>query len=300
MSAVLNPLPAPSGFCARAGSGLPARARAHLARHARHAGVVVAFVVLLAVLLAAAWPGLFTGISPLDTQPARMLKAPSAAHWFGTDPLGRDVFSRVVHGARHSLAVGFGSTALGLGVGLALGALAALGGRVADLIVMRFIDILLSFPNLLFSMLVIAFLGTGQVNVLLAIGIANIPGFARVVRSELLVVRRSLFVEAGVAMGLTRTQLIVRHVLPNSVGSVCVFATLSVGTSILAGSALSFLGMGPQAPTPEWGLLLAEGRGVLARAWWLGFFPGLVLTATVIATTVLGRAVRKARDGATA
>lgn len=261
----------------------------------RHCGALFALAALVAVGLFALWPELFTAVSPYDTNPRQMLKPPGATFWFGTDSLGRDVFSRVVHGARYSLLIGFGATAIGLVAGVALGALAALGGRFWDQAVMRLIDILLSFPNLLFSMLVIAFLGTGEVNVLLAIGIASIPGFARVVRSELIVVRGSMFVEAGIAMGLTRWQLIRRHILPNSVGSVLVFATISIGTAILSGSALSFLGMGPQAPTPEWGLLLAEGRGVLYRAWWLGFFPGLFLTITVIAATVLGRALRHGR-----
>lgn len=254
-------------------------------------------LALAVIGLAALWPALFTTISPYDTNTRLMLKAPSVANWFGTDHLGRDVFSRVVHGARHSLLIGFGATAIGLVVGVAFGTLAALGGRALDTVVMRVIDVLLSFPNLLFSMLVIAFLGSGTSNLTIAIGVASIPGFARVVRSELLVTRRSLFVEAGIAMGLTRAQLIVRHILPNSVSAVLIFATISVGTSILAGSALSFLGMGPQAPIPEWGLLLSEGRSVLHRAWWLGFFPGLFLSLTVIAATVFGRSLHRLNGG---
>ncbi|MFJ4184371.1 ABC transporter permease [Kitasatospora sp. NPDC089509] len=247
--------------------------------------VLAAGAVLLLILLA----GLLTGVSPTATDPVNALQPPGAAHPLGTDQLGRDVFARLVHGAGPALALGFGSTVLAVVGGAALGLAAALGGPVADRLLMRAADVLLALPATLLALLVIAVLGTGTGNLVLAIGIALVPGYGRLVRSEALLVRRSGYVEAAVTLGVPRRSLILRHVLPNSLAPLLTLATVGFGTALIAASGLSFLGLGPRPPSPEWGAMLSEGRGFLATAWWLGVFPGAAVTLTVAAVTVVGR-----------
>ncbi|MFJ8470850.1 ABC transporter permease [Kitasatospora sp. NPDC094011] len=251
--------------------------------------VLAAGAVLLLILLAGLLPGLLTGVSPTATDPVNALQPPGAAHPLGTDQLGRDVFARLVHGAGPALALGFGSTVLAVVGGAALGLAAALGGPVADRLLMRAADVLLALPATLLALLVIAVLGTGTGNLVLAIGIALVPGYGRLVRSEALLVRRSGYVEAAVTLGVPRRSLILRHVLPNSLAPLLTLATVGFGTALIAASGLSFLGLGPRPPSPEWGAMLSEGRGFLATAWWLGVFPGAAVTLTVAAVTVVGR-----------
>ncbi|GAA0988913.1 ABC transporter permease [Acrocarpospora macrocephala] len=253
----------------------------------------LAWAVLAPILVAAAAPELLAAVSPIATDPVNALLPPGAGHWFGTDQLGRDLFTRVVHGARPSLLLGLGATVLAVAAGALLGLAAALGGRAADQVVTRVLDILLSLPQLLLALLVITVLGGGVANVVLAIAVAFTPGYARIVRAEALVVRRSGYVEAAKGLGLGRPALIARHILPNAVGPLLVLATVGFGTALIAGSGLSFLGFGVQPPDPEWGAMLAEGRDFLATAWWIGLFPGAAITATVIAVNVLGRAAQR-------
>ncbi|MEV7597312.1 ABC transporter permease [Kitasatospora sp. NPDC089797] len=251
--------------------------------------VLAAGAVLLLIVLAGLLPDLLTGQSPTATDPVNALQTPGPAHLLGTDQLGRDVYARLVHGAGPALALGFGSTVLAVAGGAALGLAAALGGRLADRLLMRAADVLLALPATLLALLVIAVLGTGTGNLVLAIGIALVPGYGRLVRAEALLVRRSGFVEAAVTLGLPRRTLILRHVLPNSLAPLLTLATVGFGTALIAASGLSFLGLGPRPPSPEWGAMLSEGRGFLATAWWLGVFPGAAVTLTVAAVTVVGR-----------
>lgn len=260
-------------------------------------GVLLAGAGLLVLLIAAAVPSVFAADSEAD--PVNALLGPSGAHWFGTDQLGRDVFARVVHGARYSIAIGLGATVLAVVVGSLLGLLSALGGRVVDQVLMRVVDIMLAFPELLLALVVVVIIGPGPVNALLAIGVAGVPSYARLVRSQALIVRRSGYVEAAVAMGLRRGTLVRRHVLPNTLGPVLVLATIGVGTAIIAGSALSFLGLGPKQPTPEWGSMLADGRDFLDSAWWVAVFPGAAITLTVVCVTVVGRYLQARFEGRT-
>ncbi|MCK9896242.1 ABC transporter permease [Frankia sp. AgB32] len=255
-------------------------------------GLALAGGVLLLVVVAALAPNLFSGRSPTDTVSVDALRGPSGAHWFGTDQLGRDVFTRVVHGAGRSLSIGLGATALGIAGGALLGLAAALGGRLADTVLMRLADVLLALPPLLLALLAMTVLGNGALNLTLAVAISNVPGYARVVRSEALVVRRSGYVEAAVGLGLRSRLLIGRHILPNTLGPLLVVATLGFGTTLIAVSGLSFLGFGTEPPNPEWGLMLSEGRNYLSTAWWAGVFPGAAITATVIAVNVVGRAAQ--------
>jgi peptide/nickel transport system permease protein len=255
--------------------------------------VLIAGALLLLIALAAIAPGLFTADSPSAIDPVNALTGPSSQHWLGTDQLGRDLFSRIVHGTRPSLLLGFGSTIIAVAGGAGLGLAAALGGRVADGLLMRLADILLSLPALLLALLVVTILGSGTVNIMIAVGIAFVPGYGRLVRSEALVVRRSGYVEAALTLGLRRIVLIVRHILPNALAPLLTLATVGFGAALISASGLSFLGLGPQAPSPEWGAMLSQGRDYLAIAWWTGVFPGAAVTLTVIAVNVVGRHAQK-------
>ncbi|MFE2868583.1 ABC transporter permease [Embleya sp. NPDC059259] len=269
-------------------------------RPAPRASVVVALVVLVLFALIGLAPGLFTGTSPIETDPLAALRGPGAEHWFGTDQLGRDVFARVLHGARPSLLLGLGATVFALVGGTLWGLLSALGGRAADQVCMRLADIMLSLPELLLALFVVTLLGRGTVDVMVAVAIAAMPGYARLVRAEALVVRRSGYVEAAAGLGLRRPVLIVRHVLPNAIGPLLVLGTVGFGTSLIYASGLSFLGLGAQPPSPEWGAMLSEGRGFLETAWWIGVFPGAAVTCAVIAVNVAGRHARTRFAGGTA
>lgn len=221
--------------------------------------MVAAGALLLLIVLVAVAPGLFTDVPPSAIAPLDALKGPSSAHWLGTDQLGRDLFSRILHGARPSLLLGFGSTVIAVTGGAVVGLAAALGGRAADGILMRLADVLLALPGLLLALLVVTVLGTGTVNVMLAIGVAFVPGYARLVRAEALVVRRSGYVESAVALGLPRGQIVLRHVLPNALAPLLTLATVGFGTALISASGLSFLGLGPAAPSPEWGRCSPRG-----------------------------------------
>ncbi len=267
----------------------PRPSRRRLPRPPGGPALALASAVLALIVLAALAPGLFTGTSPIDTDPVHALAAPGGGHWFGTDQLGRDLFSRVLYGARPSLLLGVGATLLAVAGGALLGVAAALGGKYADQILMRLADILLSLPPILLALLAVIVLGTGSGNVMAAIAIAFVPGYARIVRAETLVVRRSGYVEAAVGLGLPRPLLIARHVLPNALGPMLVLATVGFGSSLIAASGLSFLGLGPEPPSPEWGAMLSQGRGFLATAWWIGVFPGAAITLTALVVNTVGR-----------
>ncbi|MGK5682773.1 ABC transporter permease [Actinoplanes sp. URMC 104] len=260
------------------------------------AGVIAATAFLVLALLAAVAPSLFAG-DPLTADPLHVLEAPSAAHWFGTDQLGRDVFDRVVHGARHSLLIGVVATLIAVSAGLLLGLLAGLAHRYADEALSRAFDALSAFPLLLLALLFVAVAGPGTVGLVVAIGLATTPTYARVVRTQTLVVRQAPYVTQAVAFGGSRLLIVVRHVLPNVLGPVPVLAVIGLGEAILAAAGLSFLGMGPQPPSPEWGAMLSEGRGYLSVAWWTTVLPGVVVTLTVISLTVAGRRLQRRFEG---
>ncbi|MFB7948887.1 ABC transporter permease, partial [Kitasatospora phosalacinea] len=255
----------------------------------RRAGPAAAAQVQALILLAVLDPGLFSSASPTGTSATDALLAPSGAHLFGTDQLGRDVFARVVHGTRLSVLLGAGSTVLAVASGALLGLASALGGRIVDQVLMRAADVLLSLPPILLALLAVTVLGSGTQNVMVAIAVAFAPGYARIVRAETLVILRSGQIEAAVGLGLPRPLLIVRHIVPNALGPLLVLATVGFGGSLIAVSGLSFLGLGPQPPTPEWGAMLSEGRDFLQTAWWLGTFPGAAIALTALTVNTLGR-----------
>jgi len=245
-------------------------------------GLYLAIVVVALAVLWAVIPGVFAPGDPLTGTPADKLLPPSAVHWFGTDTLGRDLFGRVVHGAVHSLSGALIAVTVGLALGTLLGAVAGALGGVVDDILMRVVDVLLAIPGLLLSLSVIILLGFGTVNAAIAVGLGSVAAFARLMRSEVARVRRSEYVEAAYGSGGTFLTVLRRHVLPNSLTPIVALAALQFGTAILAISTLGFLGYGAPPPTPEWGLLIAEGRNYTATAWWLTALPGLVVVAVVL------------------
>lgn len=266
-------------------------------RRTRPVAAIIAGGVLALLIISALAPGLFTSADPFATDlPSRNLP-PGLQHLFGTDQLGRDVFARVVHGASISLSFGFTATVIAVAAGTLIGVSSGLAPRWLDNIVQRVLEILLALPELLIALVIVAILGGGTVNLVAAITIAAIPAYSRIVRATTLQVRQSPYVEAATALGQPRMAVILRHILPNVVGPLLVLATIGVGTAIIAGSGLSFLGLGPAPPSPEWGLMLSEGRNHLAQAWWVAVFPGLAITATVIGTTVLGRWIQTRFEG---
>ena len=267
-----------------------------LRRMARHRGLVIGGVLLLILAAAAVLAPLVAPHDPLAIDPAGIMVRPGPRHLLGTDTLGRDLFSRVVYGGRISLLLGLISVAVSLIFGVLLGVLAGYFGGKVDEVIMRFVDVLLAFPGLLLALLAVFALGIGLRNAMIAVGISGIPLFARVTRGEVLSAKQNLYIEAARAIGAPEPVLIWRHLLPNIITPNIVLATLRVGTSIIFGASLSFLGLGAQAPAPEWGLMLSQGRGFLAVAWWMSFAPGLAIFLVVMASNLFGDGLRDVLD----
>ncbi|AIR85767.1 MULTISPECIES: ABC transporter permease [Pantoea] len=245
------------------------------------------YLVLLAIAVIA--PGVLTHSDPLLADPVNAQLPPSATHWLGTDQLGRDLLTRVIYGSRYSLLISVAAMALAVVFGTLLGLLAALARGVIDELLSRAVDVISAFPDLLLALMLIAFTGPGTNNLIIALGVASVPRFARVVRAQTYTVMTSGYVEQARTFGLSRFTLITRHILPHAIAQVPALATLGLGTAIIGTAGLSFLGMGPQPPTAEWGLMLAEGRNYLRNAWWIAVWPGVFITLTVIAVNTLGR-----------
>ena len=223
-------------------------------------------------------------------------KSPNVDHIFGTDRLGRDILSRIIYGTKYSLSIGLMSVSIGLIFGTSMGVLSAYYGGLVDTIIMRFIDALLAFPGILLALVVIAVLGPGLFNVMLAVGISTVPEYARLARGKVLSVMQLEYIEAIHSIGGSNIRVILKHILPNISAPITILATLQVGNAILVGSGLSFLGMGAQPPTPEWGLMTAEGRSFMSQAWWISTFPGIAILITVISINQFGDGLREAID----
>lgn len=267
----------------------PARGRS---RRGRVVALSIAGAVLTVIALAAVAPGLLATHDPLLTDVRATLQPPSAAHWFGTDQSGRDVYSRVVFGAGRSVGIGLLATGLAVIVGVVFGSLSAVAPRAVDAAAMRVVDVLLAFPEFLVALLVVAVLGPGPANIAVAVTIAAVPVYVRLARAQTRSLAAAEHVEAARIIGVPAVTVHVRHVLPGVLGAVSVLATIGVGTSILAAAGLSFLGLGPTEPTAEWGLMLSAGRNLLLQAPWVAVFPGLAITATVVSVSVVGRILR--------
>ena len=252
---------------------------------------------LLAVLAAAACLAPFMSpYPPMRPFPEGVFAPPSAAHWMGTDEIGRDVFSRVLAGARISLSVGLAASTLTLAAGVLFGLLSGYRGGWVDAAIMRGVDVMLAVTTLLFALAIAAALGSALSNVVLAVGVAGVPRFTRFVRGCVLSARENVYVEAARAAGCGEARVAVRHILHNIYGSASILGTRNVGVSILTAATLSFLGMGAQPPTPEWGLILAQGRDNLENAWWISTFPGVAIAITVLAVNLFGDGLHDALD----
>ena len=259
----------------------------------------VASLAALALFLVAAAAALAPAASPYDpsamaTGPA--LSPPGGPHLFGTDRYGRDVLSRVLYGARISMPVGLLAVSFSAVTGSLLGLATGFFRGSVDTVGSGVIDIMLGFPPIMLALLVIAVLGVGLQNVVIAVGVGGIPRFARIVRGTALSIRENVYIEAGYALGASRARLILRHVLPNAMPPIIVLATLYIGSAILDTSSLGFLGLGVQPPTPEWGTMLSEGREFMRYAPWLMFFPGMMVFVTVVAINLVGDHLRAALD----
>ena len=232
----------------------------------------------------------------VDLAPEARLQGPSPSHLFGTDDLGRDVFSRMLYGARISLSVGFIAVLISLGIGIFLGGISGYYGGRVDAVVMRLVEVMYCFPTFFLIMMVITFLGPNIVNVMIVIGLTSWAGLCRLVRAEFLTLRERDFVHSARVQKVPATRIIFRHILPNAMAPVYVSATLSVGAAILVESALSFLGLGVQIPTPSWGNILTAGKNYMDYAWWLTFFPGMAILVTVLGFNMIGEGLRDVLD----
>jgi len=254
-------------------------------------------IVILLLLVIALFPDLFATHHPTRFQnPANRFQPPSREHWFGTDNLGRDIYSRVIYGTRVTLSVAFQSVFMGAIVGVSLGILAGYYGKWVDAVIMRVMDILLAFPGILLALAIVSALGPSLRNVVIAISIFSIPSFARIVRGSTLVVRDLEYIEAIRALGARDSKIIVQHVLPNVLSPIIVQATLYIATAILIASGLSFLGLGAQPPIPEWGLMLSAGRDFIWNAVHVSLFPGLAIMLAVLSFNLLGDGLRDPLD----
>ena len=252
-------------------------------------------VVMVALAVCADWIADYdTNVTGMNM--AERLQTPSAKHWFGTDSYGRDVFARIIHGSRLSLSLSIFAMLAAVAIGSIIGAIAGYyGGRVDD-VLMRLMDILLAIPPMLMSISIVAALGHSMVNLMIALSLAYIPVFARVIRSSILTVKGQEISEAAKACGTRNARIILRHIIPNAIGPIIVQATLAMGSTILIISSLSFMGMGIQPPQPEWGTMLYEGRDLIRTSPYLVIFPGIAIALAVLSLNLLGDGLRDALD----
>jgi peptide/nickel transport system permease protein len=262
---------------------------------ANRLGVVGASIVLL-MTLAAIFAPFIAPADPIAMNIPGRSQPPSREHLLGTDDFGRDVLSRVIYGGRVSIRVGVLAVTISLVAGSLIGLFAGYAGGWFDHVSQRFIDVMLAFPELILALAIVAVLGSGLTNVMIAIGIGSIPVYARVMRGQVLALRNEQYVEAARAVGVGHLRLIFRHILPNTLSAIVVVATLGIAGAILAGAGLSFIGMGAQPPTPEWGAMLSSGRGYLRHEWWIPIFPGLALAITALGFNLMGDGLRDALD----
>lgn len=267
-----------------------------LRRLRRSVPFVAGMLLLLTMIFVAVFASALTTYDPVKMSPADRLQPPSQEHLFGTDQLGRDVLSRVMHGGRLSLPMGVAPIAVAAVLGLLLGLISGFYGGWLDLTIMRIVDIWIAFPPILLALAIVTVLGTGLTNIMIALGIAWIPYYARMVRGSVLEAKQQVYVDAARALGGRNLRILMRHVLPNVLTPILVMSSMGVANAILAGAALSFLGLGAQAPAPEWGTSLADARQFIRLGWWVGLFPGLAIAMTVLGANLIGDGLRDALD----
>ena len=292
---------APSGTRPAATIALPTRPartpwRDALRRLLRDRAAIAGLTIILLMALLAIFAPLVARQDPVAQELVQRLKPPTQAHWFGTDNLGRDVFSRVLHGGRISLRVGFVSVAVGAIVGSLLGLVAGYAGRAADTLISRAMEIVLAFPSTLLAIAIVAARGPGIENTMMAISAISIPVYARLMRSSVLSLKERDFVTAARCVGADGRRILFGHILPNGLSPLIVQTTLGVATAIIEAAALGFLGLGAQPPTPEWGLMLTDARNFLLNAPWAMIFPGAAIMITVLGFNLFGDGLRDALD----
>jgi peptide/nickel transport system permease protein len=263
-----------------------------LRRHAARFGSTIVLIFLLLTLLAP----ILVPYDPYDQDLSSALSPPSATHWLGTDQYGRDVLSRVIFGSRTALLAIVVANGLALILGCILGLIGGFFGGSLDAVIMRLVDVLLAFPYLLLALIIVAALGPSLTNSMIAIGIVYAPQYARLIRGQVLSIRSADYVRAARAIGVTSTIIVIRHVLPNSFTPVIVMATLQAGSVIVETAGLSFLGLGAQPPSPDWGALLADGHNFFLTAWWIATFPGLAIFCVVLGFNLVGDALQAQLD----
>lgn len=262
----------------------------------RSKGAVAGLVILTVLVLAALLAPVLALADPIQIDSAHALYSPGTPYVFGSDQYGRDVFSRVIYGGRVSLLVGPIAVAIALVPGVAVGLLAGYYGHWLDIVLMRVVDVMLAFPGILLALGVVAVLGPSLTSLMIAVGISSIPTYARLTRASVLSARENLYVDAARVIGARDATILLRHILPNVVAPIIVVSTLGVGAAILVAATLSFLGLGSQPPTAEWGRMLSEGRQYLREQWWIATFPGVAIMLTVLALNMLGDGLRDALD----
>jgi len=260
-------------------------------RSATVGGAVIGLMVLVALLAPA-----LASYPPWEQVLADRLQPPSAAHWLGTDDLGRDVFSRIVHGARISLFIGVLSVGISLAIGLPLGAVAGYVGGWVDGVIMRVMDVMLAFPSFLLAVMIAGILGPSLRNAMIAIGIVQVPRYVRILRASVLSVKAEQYVEAASALGVPSGRILFKHVVPNCLAPLIVQSTLGIASAILEAAGLSFLGLGAQPPSPEWGAMLASGRNLIQVAPWVVTYPGIAILVAVLGFNLFGDGLRDALD----
>jgi len=271
-------------------------ARDTIRRLRRNPGAIAGAFVIAAIVLLAVFAPAISPYDPIDQDSQSIRAAPSRDHLFGADSLGRAVYSRVLYGGRKSLPVGLVAVLIGAVVGVTAGLAAGYYGRWADSIIMRMVDLMLAFPGILLALAIVAILGSSLVNLMIAVGISFIPEYTRVVRASVLSARETEYVTAARVCGARARIVMFRHILPNILPPVLVLTTLEFATAIILGSTLSFLGLGVQPPTPEWGNMLSDGRTMMRHYWWVSFFPGMAIMLTVLSINLLGDGLRDALD----
>ncbi|WP_096188125.1 nickel/cobalt ABC transporter permease [Evansella halocellulosilytica] len=262
---------------------------------ANKAAMVGGFLILFFIIVSIVGPYL-TPHDPYVTNVSDKLHGPSAEYWFGTDNLGRDIFTRIIHGMSLTLYIGFSSVIIGLVIGVVIGLISGYYGKKIDAVLMRFIDVLLAFPGILLALAIVSILGASLNNVIIAVGIFSVPMFARIVRGSTLAVKKLEYVDAVKALGASDARIIFRHILPNIMSPIIVQATIRMATAILTAAGLSFLGLGAQPPTPEWGAMLSAGRNYMWDSPHIALFPGLAIVIVVLSFNLFGDGLRDALD----
>lgn len=267
-----------------------------LRRLLRHRGAVLGGAIILSMLLLVTFAPVFAPYDPFEADLMRALRPPGEGFLLGTDEQGRDLLSRLIHGGRLSLLAGVASVGLALVLGTAIGALSGYFGKTLDLLVMRIMDIMLAFPSILLAIAITAILGPGLTNAMIAVGVVNLPYFARLIRSSVLSIKEQEYVESARALGMSNLRIILKHVLPNAMAPLIVQSTLGLGWALLDVAGLSFLGLGAQPPDPEWGSMLSRAQVYIQVAPWVVTFPGLAIMTAVLGFNLLGDGLRDVLD----